>query len=163
VKVGDVITALDGQTVADPRDLARRIADLGPKKSAQLTIWRNGAEQTVSVTLGAMPADKEASAEKPAKAEEEASPLARLGLTLEATRGGEGVAVADVDPDGVAAERGLQSGDVILEAAGKPVSRPAEVADAFAAAKAEGRKSVLLRVKSGDAVRFLALPTQAAS
>jgi serine protease Do len=43
------------------------------------------------------------------------------------------------------------------------VARPGEVADAFAAAKADGHKSVLLRVKSGDSVRFLALPVQAAS
>ena len=33
VKIGDVITAVNGQTVADPRDLARRIAASGPKKS----------------------------------------------------------------------------------------------------------------------------------
>jgi hypothetical protein len=43
------------------------------------------------------------------------------------------------------------------------VARPGEVADAFAAAKADGHKSAPLRVKSGDAVRFLALPVQAAS
>src|SRR5208282_2675637 len=60
VKIGDVVTAVNGQTVADPRELARRIADLGPKKSAELTIWRNGAQQTVSVMLGAMPNDKQA-------------------------------------------------------------------------------------------------------
>jgi len=60
VKIGDVVTAVNGQAVADPRELARRIADLGPKKSADLTIWRNGAQQTVSVTLGTMPNDKEA-------------------------------------------------------------------------------------------------------
>ena len=60
VKIGDVVTAVNGQSVADPRELARRIADLGPKKTAELTIWRNGAQQTISVTLGAMPNDKEA-------------------------------------------------------------------------------------------------------
>jgi len=164
VKIGDVITAVDGQSVADPRELARRIADIGPKKSAELTIWRNGAEQKVSVTLGAMPADKTASADAPSADEDGGSPLAKLGLTLERPRGGgEGVAVAEVDPDGVAADHGLQAGDVILDAGGKPVTRPAEVADAFAAAKADGRKSVLLRVKSGETVRFVALPTGAAS
>ena len=36
VKIGDVITAVNGQSVADPRELARRIADLGPKKSVEL-------------------------------------------------------------------------------------------------------------------------------
>jgi serine protease Do len=162
VKIGDVITAVNGDAVADPRDLARRIAALGPQKTAELAIWRNGAEQTLSVKLGAMPMDKEASAEAPAKAEE-STPFARLGLSLERARGGEGVTIADVDPDGVAADHGLQAGDVILEAGGKPAARPADVADAFAAAKADGRKSVLLRVKSGDTVRFLALPVEAAS
>ncbi|MGD0642523.1 MAG: Do family serine endopeptidase [Roseiarcus sp.] len=162
VKVGDVITAVNGDAVADPKDLARRIAALGPKKSADLAIWRNGAPQTIAVTLGTMPMDKEASAEAPAKAEDSSS-FAKLGLSLERARGGEGVAVADVDPSGVAADHGLQAGDVILEAGGKPVTHPGEVAQAFEAAKADGRKSVLLRVKSGDSVRFVALPTKAAS
>ena len=35
-----------------------------------------------------------------------------------------GVVVADIDPDGAAAQKGLQTGDVILEVAGKSVSRP---------------------------------------
>ncbi len=64
---------------------------------------------------------------------------------------------------GAAADRGLQAGDVILEASGKAVERPTEVVQAFDAARADGRKSVLLRVKSGDNVRFVALPAQAAS
>ena len=60
VKVGDVITAVNGDKVADPQDLARRIAALGPKKVAELAILRNGAPQTIDVTLGSMPADKTA-------------------------------------------------------------------------------------------------------
>ena len=38
-----------------------------------------------------------------------------------------------------------------------------QVLEAFAAAKADGRKAVLLRVKSDQTVRFVALPTRAAS
>ena len=63
VKSGDVITAVDGETVADPHDLARKIAALGPKKTATLAIIRNGAPMTLDVTLGTMPADKTASAD----------------------------------------------------------------------------------------------------
>ncbi|MGA2485074.1 MAG: Do family serine endopeptidase [Roseiarcus sp.] len=162
VKIGDVVTAVNGQSVADPRELARRIADLGPKKSAELTIWRNGAQQTVSVTLGAMPNDKEAmndqGTNKPDAAD---TSVAKLGLTLE--RGRDGVTITDVDPNSVAADKGLQQGDVILEASGKAVERPTEIAQAFDAARADGRKSVLLRVKTGDTIRFVALPAQAAS
>ncbi|HEY1943623.1 MAG TPA: Do family serine endopeptidase [Roseiarcus sp.] len=165
VKIGDVITAVNGDTVTDPRDLARKIASLGPKKDAELSIWRNGSQQSISVALGEMPTDKEAMAETHAKPQhEEPTSFAKLGLSLERARGGQdGVTVVSVDPDSVAADRGLQSGDVIIEAGGKPVSRPGDISQAIDAAKSDGHKSVLLRVKSGDAVRFLALPAQSAS
>jgi serine protease Do len=162
VKIGDVVTAVNGDAVSDSRDLARRIADLGPKKTAELTIWRNGAQQKVSVTLGTMPNDKEAMNDLgTSKPDAGLASVAKLGLTLE--RGKDGVTITDVDPNSAAADRGLQQGDVILEASGKSVEQPAEVAQAFDAARTDGRKSVLLRVKSGDNVRFIALPAQASS
>jgi serine protease Do len=161
VKSGDVITAVDGEAVADPHDLARRIAALGPKKTAKLSVIRAGSPMTIDVTLGAMPADKTASAEMRGSDENEGSALAKLGLTLRAAHGQDGVVVADVDPDGAAADKGLKEGDVILEVAGKPVSRPSEVAEAISAARSDGKNSVLLRVKSGDGERFLTLPTRA--
>jgi serine protease Do len=162
VKSGDVITAVDGEAVADPHDLARRIAALGPKKTVKLSIIRNGSPTTLDVTLGTMPVDKTASAE--ARNSDDnggASALAKLGLTLRAARGQDGVVVAEVDPDGAAADKGLKQGDVILEVAGKPVNRPSEVAEAINAAKSDGKKSVLVRVKSNDGEHYLTLPARA--
>src|SRR5208283_1039421 len=52
VKSGDVITALDGETIADPQELARRIASMGPKRTVNLALIRDGAPKTVDVTLG---------------------------------------------------------------------------------------------------------------
>jgi serine protease Do len=161
VKSGDVITTVDGETVADPHDLARRIAALGPKKTVKLGLIRNGSAMTIDVTLGTMPADKTASSETRNSDDNGASALAKLGLTLRPARGQDGVLVADVDPDGAAADKGLKQGDVILEVAGKAVSRPAEVVDAIDAAKSGGKKSVLVRVKSNDGEHFLTLPTRA--
>jgi serine protease Do len=161
VKSGDVITAVDGETVADPHDLARRIAALGPKKTVKLAHIRNGSPMTIDVTLGTMPADKTASAETRNSDDNEGSALAKLGLTLRPAHGQEGVVVAEVDPDGAAADKGLKQGDVILEVAGKTVSRPAEVAQAIDAAKSDGKKSVLVRVKSNDGEHYLTLPTRA--
>src|SRR5271170_3620933 len=163
VKSGDVIIAVDGDAVADPHDLARRIAALGPKKTAKLSIMRDGKPMTIDVTLGTMPADKTASAETRNSDDNggSASMLAKLGLTLRAAHGQDGVVVSEVDPDGAAADKGLKQGDVILEVAGKSVSRPSEVAEAIDAAKSDGKKSVLLRVKSGDGERYLTLPTRA--
>ena len=93
------------------------------------------------------------------KAQNAASALADLGLTLR--HGEDGVLVTDVDPDSAAAEKGLKEGDVILEVAGKSVTRPSDVAEAIDTAKSDGKKSVLMRVKSDEGERFVALPTRA--
>jgi serine protease Do len=161
VKSGDVITAVDGETVADPHDLARRIAALGPKKTVKLALIRNGAPMTIDVILGTMPADKTANAQSRNSDDNGGSALAKLGLTLRPAHGQDGVVVAEVDPDGAAADKGLKQGDVILEVAGKSVNRPADVVEAIDAAKSGGKKSVLVRVKSNDGERYLTLPTRA--
>jgi serine protease Do len=164
VKAGDIITSVNGEAVADPKELARKIAALGPKKHVDLGIIRDGSSQSIGLTLGTMPGEKEAKAEAPSQPEGSPTQLAKLGLTLEAARGGrDGVVVAEVDPNGVAGQKGLQAGDVILDAGGKPVTKPADVSAAFDAAKADGRKAVLLRVKSGENFRFVALSTQSAT
>ena len=166
LKDGDVVTSVNGESIADSHDLARKIAALGPKKEAELSIIRNGSPQTVKVTLGALPDDRQAKADAPAEHSKDA--MAKYGMTLAPAKevdgaGKTGVVVADVDPDGVAAQKGIQTGDVILEVAGKPVSRPSDVKAAIAAAKADGKKSVLMHVKTEDSSRFVALSTEAAS
>ena len=159
VKAGDVITMVNGEAVDGPRELARKIAGLGPQAKVELGVMRNGAARTLSLTLGTLPGEKEARADKPAS---EKTALASLGLELAPASsvpgaGKEGVVVANVDPEGAAGQRGLRSGDVILEAAGKPVTQVSDISAALAEAKKEGRKVVLLRVKSGDSTRFVAL------
>jgi serine protease Do len=91
-----------------------------------------------------------------------------LGLTLAPAStvqgaGNQGVVVADIDSDGAAAQKGMQVGDVILEAGGRAVSKPADVAAALAEAKKDNRKAVLLRVKSGDGTHFVAIAVNPAS
>jgi serine protease Do len=67
------------------------------------------------------------------------------------------VAVVAVDPDGPAAEKGIKDGDVILEIGGRAVSSPAEVADGIKAARSDGRKAVLMRLKTREGTRFVAI------
>ena len=161
-----MITSINGQAVADAHDLARKVADLGPKKAAEVAIIRNGSPQTIKVTLGALPDAKQAKAD--VSQDQSKSAMAKYGMTLEpATNvdgaGKHGVVVSNVDPDGAAAQKGIQTGDVILDVAGKPVSRPADVTAAIDAAKSEGKKAVLMRLKSEDSTRFVALSTETAS
>ena len=73
-------------------------------------------------------------------------------------RGSEGVVVTEVDPDGLAAEHGFKTGDVILEVGGKTVASPTDVRKALGEARKDGKHTVLMRVKSGEGTRFVALP-----
>ncbi|MBB4197700.1 serine peptidase [Rhodoblastus sphagnicola] len=160
---GDVIIAVNGEKVDGPRELSRKIAGLGPDASAQLTFIHNGSEKTASVKLGQLPAEKEAILDAP-KARAGRTELAKFGMSLIPASdlpnsGAEGAAVADLDPEGVAAQKGLRTGDVILDAGGKPVATPEDIVNALDTARKDGRSAVLLRVKTGDNTHFLALPT----
>ena len=164
IRSGDVITAVNNDSVDGPKELSRKIAGLGPDKKVSLTVWHEGNQKTVDVTLGTLPNDQQAKADIP-RAQDEKANLSSFGLTLApaasvAGAGSSGVVVSDIDPDGTAAQKGLQTGDVILEAAGKPVTRPSDVSSAISDAKKDGHKAVLLRVKTGDNVRYVALSTQ---
>jgi serine protease Do len=166
LKDGDVIKSVNGEAVADAHDLARKIAALGPKKDAEIAIVRNGSPQTIKVTLAALPDEKQAKAD--VSPEHSKTAMAKYGMKLEPAAnvdgaGKDGVVVSDIDPDGVAAQKGIQTGDVILDVAGKPVSRPSDVTAAIDAAKANGKKSVLMRVKSEDSTHYVALSTEVAS
>ncbi len=155
---GDVITAVNGEKVDGPRDLARRIAGYGPDKHVTIAYVHDGSEKTADVTLGALPNDQSASAESDATTRAAPSAFQSFGLRLSpAERGGPGVLVAQVDPDGMAAQKGFHEGDVIMEVSGHAVSRPSEVRAAVDQARKEGRKAVLMRVKSGQGTRYVAL------
>ena len=69
--------------------------------------------------------------------------------------------MADVEADSQAAQKGLKVGDVILEAGGQKVSKPADITAVISQAKKDGRKAVLLRVKNDQGVHFVALGTTA--
>ena len=57
-----MILGIDGERIDGPRDLARKVAALGPGKKTDLIYWHDGSEKTASVKLGSLPDDKEARA-----------------------------------------------------------------------------------------------------
>ena len=66
--------------------------------------------------------------------------------------------MTDVDADGTAAEHGLKTGDVILDAGGKKLATAADLRNAVQAAEKSGKRTVLMRVKSGTSARYVTLP-----
>ena len=137
-------------------DLTRHVAALKPNEKVEISYLRDGAEKTVGLVLGSQKDEQTAMA---GDAQNESA--LKLGLQLAPAvqvggAGDQGVAIVNVDPNGVAAKKGLSSGDIILNVSGKSVSQPSEVKSEIAAAKQEGKKAVLMRVKTAQGERFVA-------
>ncbi|MDR3464653.1 MAG: Do family serine endopeptidase [Xanthobacteraceae bacterium] len=167
IESGDVITAVNDKPVHDARELARTIGGLPPGNTVKLVVMHKGQDKTVNLTLGELPNSKEAKANADSDDDHgsatRGTELPKLGLNVApassvAGAGKDGVVVTSVDPSGVAADRGVKEGDVILEVAGKSVASPADVREALGDARRDNKNSVLIRVRSGDASRFVALP-----
>src|ERR1700723_1072376 len=166
IQAGDVITAVNGETVKDARELARTIGGLAPGSSVKLNVLHKGQDKVVNLTLGQLPNTLEAKADTDNGDKGGAArgtDVPRLGLPLPpansvAGAGKEGVVVTEVDPKSAAAERGFKEGDVILEVAGKNVTNAGDVREAINAARADNKNSVLMRIKSGGSSRFVAVP-----
>jgi serine protease Do len=153
LKSGDVIVKLNNEKIASAGDLTRKVGGMQPGAKADVTYIRNGDEKTAEITLGALPGDKTAAADEGAKVEKSAL---TLGVELAPSEKGKGVEIVNVDPTGPAAAKGITAGDVILEVAGKPVASPDQVKAEIRAAKKDGKKAVLMLVKTQDASRFVA-------
>lgn len=151
LRPGDVVLAVGGQRVRDPRALARQVAEIPAGQEARLTVRRNGAEQEVTVRLGEMPDARVVNAR--ADGRDNQAQRAPLGLALAPAPKGEGVVVAQLRPGSPAAEAGLQPGDVILQVAGRPVASPEAAVQALRAANGP----VALRVQREGQTLFLAL------
>jgi serine protease Do len=113
IKPGDVILAWNGTPIDDSAELPGLVADTAPGKHATVKLWRNGAEQTLGITVGNMPAEKVASAQD-TNADANSG---KLGLAVQQSE--QGLVVAGAS--GPAARAGVQEGDVILAVNNQPV------------------------------------------
>jgi serine protease Do len=162
IRAGDVIVGVDGKPVRDARELARTIGAMSPGTTVNLAILRDGKQLSLSLTLGELPNQRQASVKPEQTEPKKGAEVPRLGLTLVPASehpgsGKEGVVVTDVAPNGIAAEHGFRAGDVIMEVAGRRVDSSGDVSTAITEAQAAGKRTVLLRVKSGEGIRFIAV------
>ncbi len=169
LRAGDAIVAVNGSEIRDSRDLARKIAEFAPGTTVRLEVMRFGKNEVVPVKLGTFPSNPDVAANTPAAPERDATPtpavteLDQLGLSVTPVSGGktEGVAISEVTSGSDAAEKGLKAGDIIVEAQGQKVASAADVEAGIKKAKSDGRSAVLLRVKSGDQLRFVGVKLKA--
>jgi serine protease Do len=161
---GDVIMALDGLPVADVTELRNRVAMTAPDTKVKFTIIRNGHEKTVMVRIGEQPSDFGHVAKKE-KHGKTSSLLDGMGLSLQELTTeladqfnyskGQGVLIAEVEPDSPAARVGLQPGQLIEEVNQIRVHSLSELKKALK--KSKNPKQVLLRVRAGEFSQYVVL------
>jgi serine protease Do len=168
---GDVILTFDGVDVEDTRGLVRQVGNTQVGKAVKVVVFREGATQTIDVTLGRRE-DAERAVPAAMSNDDDAAPdvieKEVLGLTLslltEELRGEMGLAdnmdglvVLSVDESSEAFEKGLRAGDLITEAGQQKITSLDGLDERIEEAKEAGRKSLLLLVRRGGDPRFVAL------
>ena len=162
VKVGDVITKLDGKEVSDASELQVLVGQQNPGTTIHLQVMRDGNDVSVPVTLEAM-----GSRDKAGKETSDASngkPRWGVGLSditpeareqLQAPSGLHGALIQQVQPGSPADNAGLQQGDVIVEVDRKPVQSAADVQKALSSVPKGQDALVLVWSNGGSSFRVL--------
>jgi serine protease Do len=136
VQPRDVVMAVDGQAVSTPSQLQQQIAFHKPGDKVELTVWRDGRERKIEVTLGERPAPPESVTQfvNQDRGELESA----LGMEVEGLTGGlrsnlaergqisaadipQGVVVRSVEPIGPAADARIPPNSVITQVGDRQV------------------------------------------
>jgi serine protease Do len=163
IQSGDVITRFNGKDIQNAHDLTLAVTSQKPGTKTTLTMNRGAAAQEVALTVGQRDDEEVQTGAVPKTPEtsdnlgialspipEEARP--QLGLQP----GTSGVLVQEVAPNSLAAESGLQPGDVIVSANNRNVMQPSDVEEEWAKSRQE-RKPVLFRVNRQGQALFVAV------
>jgi len=163
---GDVILKYNGKPVDRVTDLTRLVAETKAGDTVKVVVWRDNAEKTLDVKIGQMPTEDQMVAANQPSGQSANTPklgVALAKLTPETRQqlnlpdNAKGVVVTDVQPGSPAADKGLQPGDVIVEADHKQVTDPSMVAEAVRAAAERGDDTILLLVDRQGQDRFVAI------
>ncbi len=174
IRNGDIILKFNGQDVKENHSLPRIVAETAIGTQVPVMLMRDGKQMTVNAKVGELPDDQQiASADsKPGSKPPDATKptaIAGLGLSLapitpdtkdkyQLGADQKGVVVTDVTPDSPAANRGLKSGDVIVEVQQEPVTTPADVQSRVDNVRKQNRKSVLMLIQRQDNLQWVPVP-----
>jgi serine protease Do len=170
MKVGDVITAINGSPVEDVNSFRLAVAGFAPGTTVHLKVARNGQNLDIPVALGEYNLDAEGNG----KGQENNLPgtgekgalrgVSVQGLNsdlrqqLQLPEGTSGVVITDVDSDSPAAAAGLEQGAVIVQVNHKPVNTVAEFNSAVRSGAS--KDSTLLLVRTQQGTRFVVVPNK---
>ena len=166
---GDIITGFAGEPITTPRDLTFAVADTEVGAQVDLSVWRDGTSETLTVDIAQRPgAEVRASSQTMPEGDTNTPQLgvsiavvdAEIRQMLNLGPEVEGLAIIGVTPQSPAAAAGLRRGDVIVGTRTDDIRNLEALRDAIEAAAVDERP-VLLRLYRNGGFTFLAVPLDA--
>lgn len=181
IKRGDVILKFNGQEVRNSSHLPRMVGESDIGATLPVVLWREGKEETVKVKVGEFEEaeangliENETEGEKESTKKGPATKEGKVVLGMELLTLNDsirkkfgiadsvkGVLVFKVDRESEAAEKGIQKGDVIVEAGRQEVSKPEDFEDKLKKDNEKGLKRTLLLINRSGDLRFVTLSNEA--
>ena len=130
LKEEDVILFFDGEEIFYSSDLPLTVGAIRPGSKVNAMVLRDGKKKTIQVTVGELPKDPAISFNN--------TQQNVLGIVVENQKNEnqrtflEGVIVTSVDPEGIAYESGIRSGDIIYSLARIKISNVTEFREILA-------------------------------
>ncbi len=164
---GDVILAVSGQPISDTRALIRQIAVMDIGSTVDLTVWRDRKQQAVQVSpiewpnmsspveAAMAPAAMMAMASVPDTTLKVAAITDAARQKLGIPAGVSGVVVEGVARETDPGEKGIQLGDVIVNAGGVPVSTPDDLDTLIGKARSARQAYLPLLVSGKDGLHWV--------
>jgi S1-C subfamily serine protease len=151
LRVGDVITAVDGFEVVDARSALYRLTTRGVGNRAKLDVVRDGRAVTVNIALVAPPElgrddVRNLSGRHPLEGARVANLLPGVADQLGIDAGDEGVVVLSVRNGSTAARLGFRRGDIVQEVSRMKIANVLELDRALA----EPQRSWLMVIRRGE-------------
>jgi serine protease Do len=165
LKVGDVITGIDGQAISDAGSLQVEVGQKHPGSKIELQVLRDGKNVTVPVELEAMGARHGDETEN--SSAEQGKPRWGLGLgdlndearqQIQAPKDVKGAVIENVLPGSAADNAGLQPGDVIVSVNRKPMQNVSDVKQALSSVAKGQDALVLIWSNGGSTFRVMHAP-----
>lgn len=178
IKAGDIILKFDGKETNNTRNLSRLVAETPIGKTAEVEIWRNSQKQAVKVLIEQMPEEPKQQKENILPLNDETETIENLspaqmsdfglGFSLseinavladkyQLSEDTAGMIVTAVDANSDAAKKGIKTGDLITQIDKKPIIDGKDVANYVSEAILENRRPVLLQIKDGEQLHFVAV------
>jgi serine protease Do len=142
---GDVILSVNGQAIANKRDLLLALAAMPIGQPAELRVWRHDAEIVLRPVIGEMPASPQITVNNP-----DENRVQRKNFII-------GLNLAPLTDDSAFLGLGLRPGDVIESINQRPVTSPGEVTAKLHGALASPPKRVLMLINRNGTNRYLAM------